>query len=96
MAAASVAADLNEALDVECDISAKVAFNAVIVVDLLTQLCNLVVGEVLNAGIGVDTTGLEDVIGYFSANTVDVSDKNYTTCVLSYSVVSDCLQPHGL
>mgnify|MGYP006903148718 CR=1 FL=1 len=50
----AVAADLGQALDVQSHFTAEVALNGEVLVDHITQLCFLLVGQVLDAGVRID------------------------------------------
>src|SRR6478735_7736906 len=54
-----VAADLDLAADVGGHLTAKVTLDLDVAVDVVTELDQLLVTEVANAGVGVDTGGLE-------------------------------------
>ncbi len=58
----AVAVDLDKSLDVHRDLTAKVTFNRVVVFDFVTKLCDLVLGEILRAGIGIDAGICKDVL----------------------------------
>lgn len=53
MTNAAVAAYLGQTLDVKRGLTAKVALNDISVVDALTELCLILIGEVLYSGIGL-------------------------------------------
>lgn len=57
----AVAADLDEPFDAHRDLAAQVAFDEMIVLDLVTKLLNLVIGEILDARIGVDSRKSQDL-----------------------------------
>ena len=57
VADAAVAADLDEPLDVEGHVAAQVAFHVAVVVDILSQLGRVVLGEVPHADVGVHAGG---------------------------------------
>ena len=44
----------------ERDFTAQVAFHRIVVVDVLTQLRNLVLGQILDTGVGVDARGRQN------------------------------------
>ena len=58
----TVAADFNQAFDVERDVSSQVAFNAVAFIDFFTQLRDLVVRQVFDARIGIDAACFQNVV----------------------------------
>ena len=60
MTQTTVAADFGEPLDVHSGLTAQVALDDIVMLNGLTQLGLLVVSQILNAGIGVDTGVLQD------------------------------------
>ena len=63
MANAAVGLDLNKALDVQSDVAAQVALhNDVGLVDIVTDLGLFFTGQILDAGIGVDASGCQDLV----------------------------------
>src|SRR5699024_1832501 len=69
---AAVAADFNQALDIQTDFAAQVALNIVVAVDHFTQLSGFFFGQVLYAGVRIDTGLLQDLVGRLAANAEDV------------------------
>src|SRR4051812_43610890 len=74
MAQPAVRADLHQALDVLGALAAEVALHGKVVVDLLAELADLVVGEVLHVRVGVDPGVLEDLPGHALTDAVDVGE----------------------
>ena len=72
MTQAAVAADFNQALDIQTNLTAQVAFYGVVTLDDFTQLSSLVLGQVLYAGIRIDTSLCKNVIGQLPSDAVDV------------------------
>lgn len=68
MAQAAVAANLNQTLDIQADLTAQVTLDVVVALDDFTQLSSLFFGQVLNAGIRIDTGLSKDLVGRFAAN----------------------------
>ena len=68
MAQAAVAANLNQTLDIQADLTAQVTLDVVVALDDFTQLSSLFFGQVLNAGIRIDTGLSQDLVGRFAAN----------------------------
>ena len=82
MSLSSVAINFNKTLDVERNITTKVTFYCVFVLNYLTELCNIVLGKILYTGIGVDAGLLEYFVGAASAYTIDIAKTDlYTLCV---------------
>ena len=73
----AVAADLGQALDVQSHFTAEVALNGEVLVDHITQLCFLLVGQVLDAGVRIDLSELEDLVCACSADAVDISQTDF-------------------
>ena len=63
MAQAAVAANLNQTLDIQADLTAQVTLDVVVALDDFTQLSSLFFGQVLNAGIRIDTGLSKDLVG---------------------------------
>src|SRR5205823_5387224 len=72
VADALVAADLDLALDVLLDVAAQVALDLDVLVDPRPQPGDLLVGEVADAGVGVDAGGLAHLLGGAAADAEDV------------------------
>ena len=71
-AQAAVAANLNQTLDIQADLTAQVTLDVVVALDDFTQLSSLFFGQVLNAGIRIDTGLSKDLVGRFAANAENV------------------------
>ena len=82
MTHAAIAADLGQALDVHRQVAAQVALYGVIAGDDLTQLGLFLVGEVLHAGIGVDSGLLQDFIGAGASNAEDIGESDLHPLIL--------------
>ena len=72
MAQAAVASNLNQTLDIQADLTAQVTLDVVVALDDFTQLSSLFFGQVLNAGIRIDTGLSKDLVGRFAANAENV------------------------
>ena len=72
MSGASVGTDFNQSLDVKSNVTAKVTFYDVVAVDGFTETGNFVIGQILNTGVRIDVCSFQNVIGEFSANTIDI------------------------
>ena len=77
MTDATVAADFDQALDVQGDVSAKVAFHNVMMVDVFTQLGSVFLGQVLDADVGVDAGCSENVRRGFAADPVNIGQADF-------------------
>jgi len=79
---AAVAVDLDHSLDIHTDFTAEVTLDVVVVFDLLTELGDFLLGQILGAGIGIDTGYLEDLLGGGSADAVNIGQSDlYALCV---------------
>ena len=67
-----VAADLDLAADVGGHLTAEVTLDLEVLVDPVTQLDQVVVDEVLDAGVLVDTGGSDGLLGARATDTEDV------------------------
>ena len=72
MTNASLALNLNQSLDVEGYLTTQITFDRQVVLEVITQLRSFFFGQVLNAGIGVDTGYGQNVFCSLLTNTVDV------------------------
>src|SRR4029077_4780278 len=81
MAQAAVAADLHQALDVLRALAAQVALDRHLVVDAVTQLGNLVLGQVTHVRVGADAELVEDVVRRRPADAVDVREADLDALV---------------
>jgi len=72
MPGAAIPADLRQALDVQCNLTAEVALDGEVLVDHFTKCGFLILGQILDADIRVDLGHFQDLLSACSANTVDV------------------------
>ena len=79
MTQATVAADFGEPLDVHRGLTAQVTFDGVLVLDDFTELCFVIFGQVLDAGIRVDTGLCQDLLGSGQANALDIGQSNFNS-----------------
>ena len=82
MTNASVAAYFNKSLDIESNISSQVALNHKVVVNVVTELSNIVFAEVLDSCIRVYTCVCENNIRRFTTDTVDISESDFNSLIL--------------
>ena len=71
MTNASVATDFNQTLDIHCDISSQVALNDAVLVDIVTQLCNVFFRQILYPNIRIDTGTSEDFVCCAATDSID-------------------------
>ena len=57
----AVAADFNESLDIERNITAEVALNGVVVVDICSQLCSVIFRKISYADVRINARSSADV-----------------------------------
>jgi hypothetical protein len=69
---ASVAANLNETLNVEVDLFSKLALNPVLTVNSLTKAINFVFSQVADLDIGIDTSLSQNLLTYARTNAVNI------------------------
>ena len=75
MAGATEGLDLNQALDVQSHVAAQIALNEdVSLIDVVTDLSLVIEGQVLDAGIGVDASGSQDLVGRGLADTINIGE----------------------
>ena len=79
---APVAADLGQPLDVHGQVTAEVALHSVAVADDLTQLRLVSLGQILDAGIGVDPGLSQNLIGAGAPDAVDIGQANLDPLIL--------------
>ena len=70
---ATVATDFNESFDIQSNFTAKVAFYCDVLVDIVTQLCNVFFGQILDADIRIDTGTCQNLICCAAADSVPAS-----------------------
>ena len=75
MAGATEGLDLNQALDVQSDVTTQVTLDDdVSLIDVVTDLGLFFQSQVLDAGIGVDTSSCQDLVGSGLTDTVNVGE----------------------
>ena len=68
----AIAADLHQTLDIQAHLTAEVTLNLQVVLDVVTELADLILGEILDAGVGIDADIREHFLRGGQADTVDV------------------------
>ena len=81
MTQAAVAADLAQALDVHSGLTTQVTLDDIVMLDSITQQGLLLLSQILDAGIGVDTGGLQNLGCASGANAVDLGQSNFDPLV---------------
>src|SRR4051794_20471738 len=72
--AALVAADLDLAADVGLDLAAEVTLDPEVRFDLVAELDQLLIAQLVDAGVGVDPGGGQQLLGARTADAVDVGE----------------------
>ena len=73
----TVAADFHQALDVQGNLTAEVAFHLQVLFDVITQLADLILGEILHSGVGIDADLRENLLGSGQADTLDIGQADF-------------------
>ena len=81
MTQAAVAADLAEALDVHSGLAAQVALDEVVMLNGVTELSLLLLGQVLHPGVGVDAGLGQHLGGPAGSDAVDIGQSNFDPLV---------------
>ena len=81
MTCAAVAADLCETLDVKCYATTKVTFYHVVLIYAVTEKCFLLVCQVLNSRVGINTGSRNNIVCGLGTYTVDVSETDLDSLV---------------
>ena len=77
----AIAADFDESLDVESGFSSQVTLDLDVVVDVLSELGNVVLRQILNSRIGIYTGSSDDLAGCFATNTVDIGETDFDSLI---------------
>ena len=83
MADPTVAVNFAQTLDVQRNIPAQVTFHMV-VVDLLTDLLNFIIGQVTDASVRIDPCILQNFIGAGTTDTENVGQADFHSFVFWY------------
>ena len=98
MTHAAIAADLSQALDVQSHFTAEVALDPIVLVDHFTQRGFLILGQILDADVGINVGELQNFLCASSADAVDVSQTDLDslfTCLLYTSFNMEITLSHG-
>ena len=76
MADAAVAADFHQALDIQGDFAAQIAFHLQVMFDIFAQLAHIVFTQVLDPGVGIHFGHFKDLLAHGRADAVNVSQAN--------------------
>ena len=94
MAQSAIGSDIHETLDVHDDLASEFAFNLVLSLDYMTQLGNLLLGQVGNPGILGDFRLLADFFRKRAADTIYSGECDF--CPLLARKVNTCYSRHRL
>ena len=72
MTHATVAANFDQTLDVQRCISSQVTLNHEVLVDILSELGFVLESQVLDTGVGVDTSGGQNIVSCLTTDTEDI------------------------
>ena len=73
---ATVAVRLNKALNVHRNFAAEFAFYGVVVFDLVTELRNIILSQILCAGVRIDTGFSQDIFGALRTDSLNVGQRD--------------------
>ena len=68
----AIAADLDESLDIESGLTAKVTLDLAVMIYILTKLRDVILGQVLDSYIGINSCCGDNIACGFATDTVDV------------------------
>ena len=81
MTDAAIALNVYQALNVKSDVTTKIAFHEAVLVDVITKLADIVLGEVADADVGIDAGSLDDIISSLTADTIDVGQTDLNSLI---------------
>ena len=81
MTNAAVAADFDKSLDIECCFSSEITFDLYVMVDIFTELGNLILCEVFNSRVGINTGSRNNIVCGLGTYTVDVSETDLDSLI---------------
>ena len=81
MTQTTVATDFAQTLDVHSGLTTQVTFDDIVMLDSITELCLLLLGQVLNADISVDTGLGQDFSSTGGSDAVDIGQSNFDPLV---------------
>src|SRR3954451_13423933 len=81
MTHAAIAVDFHEALDVEADVLAEIAFDFALIRNHLPDLADVVFGKILDAGVRADGRFRQDVFRARPADAVDIRQADFDPLV---------------
>ena len=81
MTNASVAADFDQSLDIKSNISSEIAFYAAVVVNILSELGDIILGQISDSCIGIDTGCCENIVGSLTADAEDIGQADFDSFI---------------
>ena len=77
MTSAAVAADFDQSLNVQSNVSSQVALNNIMVFNVFAQFGSILFGQIFDTDVGVDTGRCKNVFGGFLADTVNIGQADF-------------------
>jgi hypothetical protein len=77
MADATVAADLNQAFDIQIDFATKIALDLILTVDQLAKAINLFLGQIFHSRIRINACSLKDLAARRQPDPINVAQRNF-------------------
>ena len=72
MANATVATNFYKPFNIESYVATKISFYVKVVVYILTKLCNVIFGQILDSCVGIDSGGGENISRGLKTDTKDI------------------------
>ena len=72
----AVAADFNESLDIESGLTAKVTLDLAVMIYILTKLRDVILGQVLDSYIGINSCCGDNIACGFATDAVDIGQSD--------------------
>ena len=82
MAHTAIAVNFNESLNVKCSVSAQITFNIQVLLNVITNFGNLILGKISATSIGINSGCLYDLSSSGTADTIDVSKADLNSLVV--------------
>jgi len=82
MSDSAIAIDFGQTLDVEANLTTKLTLNLVVVFDLVTKLCDIVLCKVLSSDVGIDSGLCQNVLGALKTDSVNVGKSDLNALVI--------------
>jgi hypothetical protein len=77
----AVTPDFDQALDIELLLTAKIAFNRKVFIDVITQRSHFSFGEVFNARVGIHLRSSQNLLGASQTNSKQVGQANFNPLI---------------